>query len=317
MTEAEIRVRHATVVDAPPSAVYELITDVTRWPVLFRPTVHTRLLDRAAAGDRFEIWATVSNGEVRTWRSRREFDAAGRRVTFRQEHDNTLFGHMGGGWTCVPRAGGGTEVVLEHRYNPPPDQAGARQRIVQELDHNSSVELEALRTVATLPGGVDRWLVTFTESTELAGPAATAREFIWDADRWPERLPHVADLELVTRADGSQDMTMLTRAQDRSVHTTRSLRVPLADGSIAYKQTRPPRALLGHSGRWEFRTGRSGSEIRSTHTFLLDPAGVAEVFGPSVSAADAAERVRAALSANSRVTMAHASRHAAAVGAKR
>jgi aromatase len=317
MTAAEIRVRHATVVDAPPAAVYELITDVSRWPVLFRPTVHTRVLARSSAGDRFEIWATVSSGEVSTWRSRREFDPAGGRVTFGQDHDNALFGHMGGGWTCVPRAGGGTEVVLEHRYHPSPDQADAKQRIARELDHNSSVELEALRTVATLPGGVDRWLLTFSESTELAGSVAGAREFVWDADRWPERLPHVAGLELVTRADGTQDMTMRTRAPDGSEHTTRSVRVLLADGSIVYKQTRPPRALLGHAGRWEFRTDRSGASIRSTHTFLLDPVGMAAVFGPEVAVTDAMTRVRAALSANSRVTMEHASRHAASTEATR
>ena len=186
---AEIRVRHATEVDASPAAVYELVTNVELWPVVFGPTVHTRLLARSTEGDRFEIWATVSNGAVNTWRSRREFDAAAGRVTFRQDHDNPLFGLMGGGWTCTPLAGGRTKVVLEHRYTPPPDQAGARQRIERELDHNSSAELEALRTVAALPGGADRWLLTFTESTALAGTEDAARELIWDAARWPERLP--------------------------------------------------------------------------------------------------------------------------------
>ena len=223
MTTADIRAKHETVVDASPSAVYELITDVSLWPVIFRPTVHTRVLERSADGDRFEIWATVSNGDVNTWLSRREFDAASRRVTFRQDHDDKLFGFMGGGWTCIPLAGGRTKVVLEHRYNPPADQVDARERIARELDHNGSAELEALRTVAALPGGVGMWMLTFTESTEVAGTAATAREFIWDVDRWPERLPHVVGLELVERAGDTQDMTMRTRAPDGSVHTTRSL----------------------------------------------------------------------------------------------
>ena len=110
---------------------------------------------------------------------------------------------------------------------------------------------------------------------------------------------------------------MRTRAPDGSVHTTRSVRVLLSDGSIVYKQTQPPRTLLGHSGRWEFHTDRTGASIRSTHTFLLDPVGVAEVFGSSVPADEAAERVRAALSANSRVTMAHAASYSASIGAPR
>jgi aromatase len=44
---------------------------------------------------------------------------------------------------------------------------------------------------------------------------------------------------------------------------------------------------------------------------------VAEVFGSSVSAQEAVDRVRAALSANSGVTMEHASRYSASIGAAR
>ncbi|GAQ51146.1 aromatase/cyclase [Streptomyces acidiscabies] len=316
MNTPEIHARHETEVDAPPSTVYDLITDVSLWPVIFRPTVHTEVLERTPQGDRFQIWATVAGGEVSTWRSRRTFDAAARRVTFRQDHDNPLFGLMGGGWSCLPLAGGRTEVVLEHSFVPPPDQADARERIARTLDANGAAELEALRTASTLPGGLGAWLVTFTETIGLTGTADAARAFIWDADRWPERLPHVAGLDLLEQPGGAQDMTMRTRAPDGTVHTTRSLRLLLPDGSIVYKQTRPPRALLGHSGRWAFDTDPSGSStITSTHTFLLDPAGAADVYGPDVPAPEAAQRVRTALAANSRITMQHADRYSASVGA--
>ncbi|MET8976879.1 aromatase/cyclase [Streptomyces sp. NPDC004539] len=315
MTTPEIHARHEIEVEASPSAVYELITNVSLWPVIFRPTVHTEVLERTARGDRFEIWATLAGSEVSAWRSRRAFDAAGWRVTFGQDHENPLFGRMGGGWTCVPLAGGRTRVVLEHRCTPPPDRAGARERIVRDLDTNGAAELDALRTVSVLPGGFDRWRSTFTESVELAGPAKAAREFVWDADRWPERLPHVAGLDLVEQPGGAQEMTMETRAPDGSVHTTRSVRLLLPDGSIVYKQTRPPRALLGHSGRWDFRSGPAGSSMSSTHTVLLDPAGAAEVFGAGVPAREAVHRVRTALSANSRVTMERAALYCASAGA--
>jgi aromatase len=317
MTAQEMSAQHSIVIDAPPSTVYALITNVALWPVIFPPTVHTEVLERSAEGDRFDIWATMSSGAVSTWRSRRTFDASTRRVTFGQDHDNRLFGFMGGGWTCVPLVGGGTRVELDHRYNLPEDSEDARQRITRELDHNGTAELKALQAVATLPKGMDKWMVTFTDSVELAGTADAAREFIWDADRWPERLPHVDGLELATPADGTQDMTMKTRAPDGSVHTTRSVRVLLPDGSIVYKQTQPPRALLGHTGRWEFRTDESGASIRSTHTIVVDPAGAAEVYGASVSAGEAVDRVRAALSANSGVTMNHAAEYSTAIGAAR
>lgn len=316
MTATEIRAEHTTLVDAPASTVYGLITQVAHWPVLFGPTVHTQVLERSRQGDRFQIWALVS-GAVNSWRSRRYFDPVARRVSFRQDHENPLFGLMRGGWTCGERPDGTTKVVLEHRFTPPPDQVDARERIERDLDRNGTAELEALRTVAALPGGPARWMLTFSESLDLAGNSEAAREFVWDAERWPERLPHVAGLELAEPSDRTQDMTMSTRAPDGSVHTTRSIRVLLDDGSVVYKQTRPPRVLLGHSGRWEFPTGPAGAAIRSTHTVLLDPAGVAEVYGPSASPEEAVDRVRTALTANSRVTMEHAARYDASIGAAR
>ena len=60
MTATEIRAEHTTLVDAPASTVYGLITQVAHWPVLFGPTVHTQVLERSRQGDRFQIWALVS-----------------------------------------------------------------------------------------------------------------------------------------------------------------------------------------------------------------------------------------------------------------
>ncbi|WP_290050837.1 aromatase/cyclase [Amycolatopsis solani] len=305
MTSPELHTRHETIVEADAPAVYDLITDVVSWPVIFGPTVHTRVLERSPQGDRFEIRALMPDGVVRAWRSHREFDAA-RRVTFAQDHDDPAFGRMAGGWTFVPLPGERTKVVLEHDFTPPSDHD--RDAVLARLDHNSTAELAALRAVAVLPGGVGRWLLTFTESLALAGPVSAAREFVWAADRWPERLPHVDGLDLTGLGADTQSLIMRTRAADGSVHTTRSLRVLLPGGSIAYKQNQPPRGLLGHCGRWDFPA--DGTSIRSTHTFLVDPA--------AAGAPEAAlNRFRAALAANSRTTMEHAARFAAAIGAVR
>lgn len=308
---------HRIVVDAEPSVVFDLIADVSLWPVIFRPTVHTRVLERSAEGDRFEIWATAANGDVNCWTSRRKFDPAAGFITFAQDRDTPLFGFMGGSWKFEPLGDGRTEIVLGHYFNPSPDQPDAVQVIGRELDHNGTAELEALRAVAALPGGIESLLLTFTDTVELAGPAAEAYEFVWAADQWPERLPHVAAVKLVERAGGAQDMTMETRAPDGSVHTTRSIRVGLRDGSIAYKQTTLPKPLLGHSGVWEFFDGAAGATMRSSHTALIDPAAAVELFGPEISLEEVVRRVRAALAGNSKITMEHASRYSASAGISR
>jgi aromatase len=310
MGSAGFHVEHRVVVEADASAVYGLVADVSQWPVIFDPTVHTRVLERSADGDRFEIWATV-NGEVRNWASRRIFDPVDRRIEFGQERSAPPVGYMGGSWRFVPLTKGRTEVVLSHDYSPVPGQPGAADLIARILEHNSVAELEALRVIAALGVEIDSVLFTFKDTVELTGAASEAGDFIWAADLWPERLPHVVAMNLVGLGNEVQDMTMDTRAPDGSVHTTRSIRVRLADQSIAYKQISTPRPLLGHSGVWEFVTGPAGATMCARHTVLIDPSAVADLFGPEVGIVEAASRVRAALGGNSRTTMEHAARHAA------
>ena len=302
---------HRVVVDAQASVVFDLIADVSLWPVIFTPTVHTRVLECSAEGDRFEIWATAANGDVNCWASRRTFDPGGGLITFAQDRETPLFGFMGGRWKFEPLGEDRTEVVLGHYFTPSQGQPDAVAVIGQELDHNGTAELEALRAVAALPGGVESLLVSFSDTVELAGSAAEAYEFVWAADQWPERLPHVTAVTLVERAGGAQDITMETRAPDGSVQTTRSVRVGLSNGSIAYKQTTPPTPLFGHSGVWEFFDGAAGMTMRSSHTALIDPAAALALFGPEISLGEVTRRVREVLSGNSKITMEHASRYSA------
>ncbi len=78
------RMEHFRVVPAPAERLYDLVADVSRWPVVLGPCVAARRLELIGDEERIEISADV-NGEVKTWTSRRTLDSAGLRVAFRQE----------------------------------------------------------------------------------------------------------------------------------------------------------------------------------------------------------------------------------------
>ncbi|MGV4925066.1 aromatase/cyclase [Streptomyces sp. BHT-5-2] len=301
---------HSRIVAAPADALYGLVADVTLWPALFGPSVHVRHLERSERAERFELWATV-NGAVTSWRSRRTLDPEGRQVTFAQEVSRPPFASMGGEWLFRELPGGRTEVMLRHVFTPTDPGREAVARAVAALDHNSFAELAALARIAELGHPVADLAFSFTDHVELPGAPADAYAFVAQADRWAERLPHVARVRMTEPAEGVQELEMDTVTADGTGHTTRSVRVCHPPEWIAYKQQLPPKLLLGHSGLWTFADGPGGAVLTSRHTVLLNPDAVAEVLGPGHGLADARDAVRTGLSRNSATTMAHAAQHAA------
>lgn len=309
----EHRTVHTRVVAAPPDVLYGLVADVTRWPVIFGPTVHVEHLERGDRSERFRLWALV-NGAVASWTSHRRLDPDARRVEFRQEVSTPPIASMGGDWQFHERADGGTDVVLGHHFTVLDDDAEGVAWVDAALDRNSESELAALGRVAELGHPVDEVVLSFGDVVPVAGTAAAAFEFVDRADLWPERLPHVGRLVLTEEVSGVQHMEMDTVTRDGHTHTTSSVRLCFPPARIVYKQLVPPRLLLGHSGAWEFAEGPDGAAVvAARHTVAIDPAAVEAVLGEGKTLADARDHVRAALGANSKATLAHAADHAAAV----
>jgi aromatase len=304
------RVVHTRTVDAPPEALYALVADVRHWPVIFGPTVHVDLLDHDDAAERFQIWALV-NDSVKTWTSRRTFDAGARHITFRQEASAAPIASMGGDWTFAARPGGGTEIVLGHDFTVADDDAAALDWVRTALDRNSEAELAALARVAELGHPVGDLVLAFADDVPVSGSAADAQAFVDRADRWPERLPHVSRVELTEDEPGVQRLEMDTVTPDGSTHTTSSVRL-CVPGRIVYKQLVPPALLLGHSGAWFFTDSPGGDALVGAHHLVaLNPAAIPDVLGAGTTLEAARDHVRSALGANSRATMARAGAHAA------
>lgn len=313
-TSATRVTEHSVLVAAPAETVYDLVADVSAWPQVFGPTVHVEVLQEAPAGggeQLLRIWA-IAGDQVRTWTSRRVLDPAARTITFRQVVPAAPVAAMGGAWRVETTEDGSTRVLLLHDYRAVDDDPAAEELIARAVDGNSRAELTALKSVAELGEARDELHFSFHDSETVNGAAGDVYAFLDRAELWPERLPHVARLDLTEDEPGTQHLDMDTRGPDGSLHNTTSVRVCFEERhTIVYKQLKVPVAMSGHTGRWELETLPDGT-VRATsrHTVTLDPEGVRTALGPQATLAEARALVRKALGTNSSITLRHARQYA-------
>lgn len=311
------RARHTADLAAPAADAYELIADVRRWPLLFTPCLHAEILESAPGTERVRLWAQTG-AEVRSWASARTLDPAGARVAFRQEDSAPPLASMGGEWR-FEADGAGTRLVLDHDWTLATPDAQSLRWVTEALDRNSSAEIDAVTAWALrsrAAGGIGELLFDFTDTIDIAAPAAAVYAFLLRADRWPLLLPHVARLDLDSTPAGPltagaevQRMEMETLGADGTAHLTRSTRLCFEDTRIVYKQTTLPRPLLGHAGAWTLTPTGSGTRVAARHHVALDPDALASYFGAGTSLAQARARVRELLGGNSRRTLEQARAH--------
>lgn len=293
---------HSTTVDAPAHTIFDLIADVTRWPVIFPPSVHVEYAERDATSERVRIWATA-NDTVKGWTSRRELDRDRLRVRFRQESSQPPVAAMGGEWIVTPLADGRSLVRLAHDFQPVDDKPETTAWIERALDCNSNAELASLKAAAQHRTERDELSLTFDDEVHVNGAASDVYDFVNEAGRWPERLLHVAKVELTEDNPGVQVLEMDTRTRDGSTHTTRSVRICFPRDRIVYKQLRTPALLSVHTGQWQFDQRGDQTVVTSTHIVVLIPEAVPTALGPNADMVDAKAFVRSTLGRNSMATM--------------
>jgi aromatase len=310
MTAPGLReVEHEITVRAPAEDIYRLIAEVENWPRMFPPTVHVDQVERAGQEERIRIWATA-NGEAKDWVSRRRLDPDRLRVEFRQEVSKPPVAAMGGTWMVEPTSGTQSRVRLLHDYRAVDDDPDNLEWIDKAVDHNSHAELSALKAHAELTSGAADPLLTFEDTVRIDGSAEDVYDFINEAQRWPERLPHVASVTLTEDTPGLQLLTMETQAKDGSVHTTTSVRVCRPHHRIIYKQIHVPPLMTLHTGEWLMADDAGGVQVTSRHTVMINEAAITKILGPEADVDDAKRYVRDALSTNSLTTLRHAGDYA-------
>lgn len=302
-------VEHEITVQAPAAEVYRLIAEVENWPRIFPPTVYVDHVERGDREERIRIWATA-NGEVKNWTSRRTLDPEALRITFRQEVSAPPVAAMGGTWIIEPLADGASRVRLLHDYRAVDDDPESLKWIDEAVDRNSRSELAALKTNVELAHAAAEVTFSFEDTVQIDGSAKDVYDFVNEADRWEERLPHVASVRLDEVSPGLQILEMDTRAKDGSTHTTKSYRVCFPHHRIAYKQVTLPALMTLHTGYWTFTENEDGVAASSQHTVVLNTENITRILGPEAGVAEAREYVRTALSTNSRATLGYAKNHA-------
>lgn len=302
-------VEHEITVQAPAAEVYRLIAEVENWPRIFPPTVYVDHVERGDREERIRIWATA-NGEVKNWTSRRTLDPEELRITFRQEVSAPPVASMGGTWIIEPLADGASRIRLLHDYRAVDDDPESLKWIDEAVDRNSRSELAALKTNVELAHAAAEVTFSFEDTVQIDGSAKDVYDFVNEADRWEERLPHVASVRLDEVSPGLQVLEMDTRAKDGSTHTTKSYRVCFPHHRIAYKQVTLPALMTLHTGYWTFTENEDGVAASSQHTVVLNTENITRILGPEAGVAEAREYVRTALSTNSRATLGYAKNHA-------
>lgn len=298
------RVTHRIDVTGPAEAVYRIVSDVTRWPLYFPPTIWAERVSGDDREERIRIWA-LAQDEVRTWESRRRLRPDAYRVEFEQVRPADPVAELGGAWSVEERGDGVCGVTLDHHYRAAGDDPVNLGRIARAVEANSVSELANLKRVVDGRGREPELLLDFSDSQTIAGSAEDAYDFVYDVAKWPERIPHVQAVDLKEGVTGLQYMKMDTRALDGSVHTTVSGRVCTPSRRIVYKQTVLPPGLRAHRGEWLFEPAHDGTvTVTSRHVVILDPEALAALPKPPASLEAARAAVRHALGSNSRATMA-------------
>lgn len=304
---------HRIEVAAPVDTVYDLIADVTGWPRIFGPTIHSEQLESNGRTERIRLWATA-NGSIKTWVSRRELDHDGKRVAFRQEVSQSPVASMSGEWILEPLPDGGTSVLLTHDYTAVDDVPDAHDWIAKAVDRNSTAEMAALKNAAEAAAGSQSagsgLELTFADTVEINGPVGAVHDFLYRAQEWQERLPHVSRVVLREDTPGLQHLEMDTIAKDGSVHTTASVRVGLPDHRLVYKQLVLPPLLSLHVGCWTLTTTPQGTVAATSEHTIRIKADKLHLLGEGTTVEQAKAYVRSALGTNSTATLMHAKAYA-------
>lgn len=285
-------IRHSTTVNAPVGLVFDLVAELRRWPEFHGPSVHAEPLGLRDGRESYQHWWVVDDHTVRSWTGHWRFDRDTLRISYVFEPEEPGAAPTRGHFAFLAASDTTTEIRAEQAASGPGEFPAERaDREIREL-------LERFGYAAEHTEERHDLVVDFEDPLFVAAPPDDAYRYLYEADKWPERIPHVSRLVLEQPTPDVQFFDMETQTPDGSAHTTRSVRVCLPGSLIVYKQIHLPKLLDGHTGHWRFTTTREGTVLAARHTATIKPEALS-ILGPEATVLDARQYLRRVLSSNS------------------
>jgi C7-C12 aromatase (ARO/CYC) len=296
VSSTEQQVTESVTIDAGYDVVFDLVREVANWPQFHLPAVHAEILRGTADGELVQHWSLTGPATVRTWRSLRRTDRSGHRISFEDKDVESPATACRGEWVFTELAPHRTSVELRHHVTAPAD--ADLGPLLDRITQDSKENLDTLRVTAERHAELDELVLSFTDPLFIAGSIEDAYDYLYRADLWPERVPHVVALTMTEDVPNIQFFDMDTKTPDGSPHTTRSVRICLPHNLIVYKQTAVPPLLDAHTGHWRFTQTPEGVVAEARHTTTIKRAGLS-LLGDGTTVAGARRYLRRVLGGNS------------------
>ena len=291
-------VERSAIIAAPPDVIYDIAADQATWPQFHRPAVHAEVLERGQNGTLVQHWAVTGPSTVRTWQARWQWDPAQHRMAFEHTDPPPPLQMLRGEWSAKLLPDGSTRVTLWHEFAVEASEAEKAPFIAKEMASNVQGLLDTVRDTAQRRAQLESLVISFEDSLFIAGSVKDAYAYLYEADKWPDRIPHVSRLALEETTPNVQFFDMDTKTPDGAAHTTRSVRICLPHRLIVYKQTILPGLLDAHTGHWSFTETPEGVIASARHTATIKPSAL-HLLGAGTTVNDARKYLRRVLSANS------------------
>lgn len=263
-------------VNAPAAVVFDLIADVDQLKRIFTPVIHTAYLERGESADRVERWSWERQLDaVRSWRARRELDREAGRIRFRHENPNPPMREVAGEWSFTP-SGDTTQIELRHEFTVDPAHPDAEQASAM-LDRGAGMQLGRLKHVAESLSSIAGLEVSYEVQLVIDEPIEDVYNYFYEADRWPERIPHCLSASRKEDVPLQQVVVMDVQVPSGAIHTTKQARVCFPNEKIMWRQLEglPPLDDMLY-GYMKFTQTPEGVLVRTGQTELLKPTGVAK-----------------------------------------
>lgn len=267
--------RHEVVVRASAPAVYRLLAELSSWPLMFQPFVHLEPLGADGDFARVGMW-TTADGAVKHWVVLRRLDQDRLTVRFRPEVVPPPLASMERAWIVEPLSDAKCVARTTHDYQVATDDPATLETVRAQLDGIAETELAAVRAMAELETSSPELRLALHAGVDIDGPPAAVYDFLFDAGRWPDRMPHVARADLLhdgRHARNAQLLEMETREAGGGLLTTRTARVGFPPRLIAYKHLLLPPVGKAHCVRLRIEDAPHGATVTCVQDVVLTEPG--------------------------------------------